>query len=153
VYRTVLAALVLIAGVVAGCSGPAVSPSAEASSQPSAEPAAEAPQPTLAPDEVEEKFSQRIERAYCVGKHKAAWCPYVRRDPVTENYRFLVYGPSVGVLTKLTDQKKDRRLAAELCDDLVAVESSDVITTFGLQRFSVYGRHGSKAIATCDMPR
>ncbi len=149
----ILAALALIASVVVGCSGPAASPSAAPGSEASAEPASEAPAPTLATDEVEEKFSQRIERAYCVGKSKADWCPYVRRDPVTENFQVVVYGASASVLTKLVDQKKDRRLAAVLCGDLAQLETSDVITTFGFERFSVYGRHGSHALATCDKPR
>ena len=112
----------------------------------------EAPQPTLPADEVEEKFSQRIEGQYCVGKSKAEWCPYVKRSQVTENYVFLVDGPTAAVVTKLADKKKDRRLAMALCDDLVKSESSDVIVVFGLTHFTVFGRHAIP-LATCDIPR
>ena len=152
-FRIVIAALVLIASVVAGCSGPAVSPSGEPSSEPSAEPASTAPDPTLAPDEVAEKFGQYIEGQYCVEKPKAAWCPFVMVSGVAEYFTVLVNGPSAGVILKIGDRKKDRRLAATLCDDLVALEANDTITTFGLMHFSVYDRHGSKTLATCDVPR
>jgi hypothetical protein len=152
VSRTVLAALVLIASMVVGCSGQAASPSPAPSAEAGTAPASEAPLPTLAADQVEAGFSQRIERAYCVGKAKAAWCAFMLRDAETKDYKFAVEGAAVAVVTRLTDRKKDRKLAATLCHDLVAAESSDPAVTFGLEQFTVFDRHGSKELATCDKP-
>jgi hypothetical protein len=148
----ILAALALIASVAVGCSGPAVSPSSAPSPESSAEAASEAPVPTRPAAEVEAGFSERIERAFCADKPKAAWCAYMLRDAATKHYRLAVEGTTVRVITKLTDRKKDRRLAAALCNDLVAAELSDLVVTFGLQHFTVFDRRGDKALATCDKP-
>ena len=144
--RHVLAALVLAAAVV-GCGGQAPTPTVE----PSTSGTSDLFEPTIPPDDLAEAFSQHIEGTYCVGKTKEAWCPYVKRSKVTEDFVFVLHGPTASVVLTATDRKKARKLALALCRDLVDVESSDVVPTFGFEHFTVFDRRGSKELANCDV--